>query len=394
MFQQLLDMFASDPLEGVAALLLVFLFYIVAGLLPICGALYLCYYLLTLPLRRNERVRLFIHLLEIGLKEGRTPEAALQSAAATGDPSLSPAFRALAAHFTQGLSFRQGLELLPGLLPAQIRAMLRVGERIGDLAKVLPACRQYLKDGVSQVRGALNYLLLLAFAVTPAIVLIPGIVRIKVLPSFKAVFAEMLGGQPLPAFTRLVFSQSDLIAAIQLLIIGCLWLLLLAYLGGPTLRRWLPGFVDWLGFVLPWRRKRLERDFSAMLAVLLDTEVPELEAVTLAAEATANQRFRQRADQVCARLKAGVKLPEALQEFEGAGELSWRLRNALQTGGGFLRALDGWHQALDAKAFQLEQNAAQIATTSFVLLNGLAVAAIVIAIFLVLIQLLNQATLW
>ena len=37
---------------------------------------------------------------------------------------------------------------------------------------------------------------------------------------------------------------------------------------------------------LPWRRKRFQRDFSAMLAVLLDAEVPETEAVGLAAEAT------------------------------------------------------------------------------------------------------------
>jgi small-conductance mechanosensitive channel len=59
-----------------------------------------------------------------------------------------------------------------------------------------------------------------------------------------------------------------------------------------------------------------------------------------------------------------------------------------------LRALTGWHEALDARAFQLEQTAAQVVTTSMVLLNGLIVACIVFAIFLALVQILNGATLW
>jgi len=59
-----------------------------------------------------------------------------------------------------------------------------------------------------------------------------------------------------------------------------------------------------------------------------------------------------------------------------------------------VRALAGWHEALEAKAFQLEQSAAQIATTLLVLLNGLIVGSIVIGMFLALIQLINRATLW
>ena len=131
-----------------------------------------------------------------------------------------------------------------------------------------------------------------------------------------------------------------------------------------------------------------------MLAVLLDSEVPEAEAVRLAAESTSNLELGRRADEVCARLKEGVKLPEAIRALDGSGELHWRLSNALHGGSGFLRALSGWHEALDAKAFQLEQSAAQIATTALVLLNGLIVGSLVVAIFLVLIQLLNEAVLW
>ena len=80
--------------------------------------------------------------------------------------------------------------------------------------------------------------------------------------------------------------------------------------------------------------------------------------------------------------------------MDNTPEFHWRISNALARGAGFLRALTGWHEALDAKAFQLEQSAAQITTTGLVLLNGVIVASIIVAIFLALVQLINQATLW
>jgi type II secretory pathway component PulF len=185
---------------------------------------------------------------------------------------------------------------------------------------------------------------------------------------------------------------------IQLCIIGFIWLLTIGYLGGPRLHGWihhvLPGLQDWLLTRLPWRRNRLQRDFSAMLAVLLDAEVPEAEAVSLAAQSTANLAIIHRAQRVRALLKEGVKLPEALRAVDNSKELQWRLSNALRRGAGFERALTGWHEALDARAFQLEQTAAQITTAVLVLINGLIVASVMIAVFLVIIQLINQSSIW
>jgi type II secretory pathway component PulF len=103
---------------------------------------------------------------------------------------------------------------------------------------------------------------------------------------------------------------------------------------------------------------------------------------------------RRRAWRVVERLKAGVKLPEALRLLDDSGELQWRMSNALRRGKGFLQALGGWHEALDAKAFQQEQTAAQITTSALVFINGLFVAALVCAVFLALVNLLNAAALW
>lgn len=398
MFDYLAQQWNQAPLELVGGAIGFFLLYLLLGIVPLGGFIYGLYFLLTLPLRRNERARLFLDLLEMGLKEGRTPEAAIIEASSSRDRTLGARFHLLAAHLEQGLRLGQALEQVPRLLPPQLQAMLKAGERLGDIGKVLPACRWFLRDGVSKVRGAINYLVVLAFVVTPFATVIPLLLKLKVLPAYKQVFEGMLEGMPLPAFTRLVLASDSLVIAIQVTLLSVLYLVMLAYLGGPRLARWVqrvaPGLPDVLSFSLPWRRKRLQRDFSAILAVLLDAEAPEIEAVRLAAEATANRCMQRRARRVQTLLREGTSLPEAVRAMDDSAELHWRIRNALRRPGAFARSLAGWHEALDAKAFQLEQAAAQAATTALVLFNGLVVAGVVIGIFIVLIQLINEATLW
>jgi len=398
MNESLTQSFLSNPLSEVLGAALSFAIYVLLVLAPLCAALYLVYFLLTLPLRRNERARLFVDLLELGLEQGRSPEAAILEAASSRDPALGARFHHLTPYLAQGLRLSAALEHVPHLLPPQLCAMLQTAERTGDLTKVLPACRRLLEDVVSRVRGALNYVLVIGLAITPCLVLVPAMLRLRILPKFAEVFAALSADEPLPAFTQLVFGTSAWTTGLQAGLVGLLWLAVLVYVAGPRASEWVgrvaPGLPDWVASRLPWRRKRLQRDFSAMLAVLLDSEVPEPEAVALAADATANGVMKRRAAKVCRRLREGARLPEALRAMDDTGELHWRLSNALQQRGGFVRALAGWHDALEAKAFQLEQSAAQIATTLLVLLNGAIVASMVIAIFLVIIRFTQAANRW
>lgn len=361
--------------------------------------IYLVYLLITLPMRRNERAKLFIDLLELGLKENQTPESVIISAASSNDNSLTVRFHLLAAHLQKGTRLSTALDKVPRFLPPQIVGMLTAGERIGSVAKVLPACRRIIGDSVSQVRGALNYILILGLVVSPAAIVIPIMLNVMVIPKFKEVFSGMLEGSQLPAFTQLVLGASHDMLLVQGAVILATWFLLFAYIGGPRVHRWfdslvLRGVPDWIHFHLPWRRKRLQRDFSAMLAILLDAQVPESDAVALAAESVANSVIYRRSEIIRAELARGVKLPEAIRAIDDAGELRWRMANALRRGRGFLNALNGWHEALDSKAFQQEQAAAQITTAALVIFNGIIVAAIVIGLFIPLIALINSAALW
>ena len=256
--------------------------YLFAGLLPACALVYLIYFVLTIPMRRRERARLFLDLLELGLKDGESPEVAIESVASSRDRSLGVRFHLLAAYLEQGQTLAQSLEKVPRLLPPQVVGILKTGERIGDLQKVLPACRHLLKDSVSQVRSAMNYLVVLALLATPLSVFVALMLRVKVLPAFVQVMAGMEPDGGLPAFTRLVFAGNDVFMIIQILIILFLWFALFLYIGGPRAREQVTLLLGGWDVISPWRMKRLSRDFSAMLAVLLDTGVPEAEAVALA----------------------------------------------------------------------------------------------------------------
>jgi type II secretory pathway component PulF len=167
-----------------------------------------------------------------------------------------------------------------------------------------------------------------------------------------------------------------------------------AYIGGPRFIRWFQfrtvPVVDWISWHVPWKRKKLLRAFSAMLAVLLDAGVPEAEAVSLGAEATANEICRRRAQRVIAALQQGATLLDAVRAFDDTGEFHWRLANAAHAHGGFLGALRGWHAALDAKAFQQEETATHVLTSGLVILNGIVVGLIAIGMFGMLVMLLRS----
>jgi len=371
------------------------LLYVLCFLLPVGALAWVAHVLFSLPLRRRERARFFLDLVETALARGRPLEPTLVAMAESRDRAPGVRFHLLAAHLEAGLPLGEALERVPRLLPPPVTAMLRVGERLGDLRRVLPACREWLRERPPGVQSAYHYLVVVLLVFSPVAVCLLSQLLLYVVPSFRALFADMEA--ELPRVTRLFFGSAAWVMRLQLGVTLALLLAAFFYVGGPRVVGWLQRGVapvaDWLAWQVPWKRKRLLRTFSAMLAVLLDGGVPEAEAVRLAGDSTANEIARRRARRVAAALAQGVKLPDAVGAFDDAGEYRWRLTNACQAHGGFQRALAGWHEALEARAFQQEEAAAHLITSALVLLNGAVVAFTAGAFFAALIALLEFASL-
>lgn len=370
-----------------------------AGLRALLIALYVgpiivlivTYWLLSLPLRRRERARLFLDLLEMGLADGKTPERAIVEAGRSEDRVLGRRFQFLAELLGGGMSLPQALQLVPRLLPPSVTAMIAVGVELGDVRRVLPACRQTLQDALSQTRGALNYLAILSFVILPVVPVLSIIMCVFVLPKFEMIAKDM--SLTLPPFSQFVFGAGQSFAALQIAVMLGFQFIVLCYVVGPRMRPRLM-LLDRLLWLLPWRRKRIQRDFATMLALLLDAGVPEQRAVQLAAEGADNLLFQKRAQRVAEQISSGVKLTEAVRALDDSGEFHWRLTNAQHGPQGFIVALRGWFESLDAKAFQQEQAAAQVLTTALVLWNGLVIGVFVIGMFNVLTNIIEEGVLW
>lgn len=355
------------------------------------GVLFSIHLLLTAPMRRAERAHLFLEIIEVALDRGQPVEEELIYLSQRRGKVLSGQFAPLATALQRGQRLGDAIAAVPRLLPPQITAMLKAGQQIGDLRKVLPACKHVLKDAVSHTRGATNYVVALAFVVTPALLSLFALILVKVLPSLHAIKE----GMGVPSGAQLTFlSEYGLAMAVTLCVpVILLWFAAVLYVAGPRAVEWFP-VLHQIYFRMPARQKRMLRDFSNMLAILLDAGVPETAAVNLAADCTSNRVFLARAKEISANLERGLKLTEAVAALDGSGEFRWRLRNAAHGPNGFRAALAGWHEALDAKAFQIEQAAAQIVTSVLVLLNGLFVGTVVGCVFGFLVSIIDGGLLW
>ncbi|MFA6545857.1 MAG: type II secretion system F family protein [Limisphaerales bacterium] len=389
--------------------LLVFLL----ALLLVCGLFYGVHYVLSLPFRRRERARMFLELLDTSAGHGHGVGQSIIRLSHSRERSFGVRFHLLAAHLEEGLPLLAALEKVPRLLPPAVLAMLRVGAATGDIRRVLPGCRAHLRDALPRVQKAQNYLVALVLTTLPVQVFSYWMFRVVVAPKFEEIFHDMMAPFEYPASSRAIISMLDIawpafLALIGLPVLVCLVL----YILGPRPAYWLEWLVPKFGppaarqldrlailadhatLLIPWRRRRIERDFAAMLALLLDAGLPEEKAVLMAGESVANRAFLARARRVAGELQRGVKLTDALQFMDDAGELRWRMANAARAAGHFREALAGWLDTLDAKAFSQEQAVAHIVTTACVLVNGCLLGLFAVSIFQVFVQLIDVASAW
>ncbi len=373
-------------------------------LLTFSGVLVLLTYIASLPLQRQERAQSFLDFLDLALRRGMSARDAICSGSQTRDTSLGIPFHLLACYLEQGFNLSETLEKVPGFLPPGMRTMIAIGERTGNLPRLVSACKQRLRDGVPAFLKAQNYFAMLPFgmATLSMLYLIP-VLFIFVAPKYREIYTDMLGDPALYStlLIHTVFKYQYVLIAISyaavLCTMGC-FALTLSYLGGPTLTTWLwsglPQWRDRLLWRLPWQRLRYYRNFTGSLALLLDAGTTEQEAILLAAKSSDNYVLMQKAQKAVQQLSEGRKLCEVLQGMLAEPEYQWRMANAFASVRGFGQALHGFEESLDARAFQLEQTFVQVVTTGLVLTNGVIVACVCIGFFQVLTVLTTEVGLW
>jgi type II secretory pathway component PulF len=354
-------------------------------------AAFVLHLLLGAPAARRERARFFLHLLACGMDQGKSPERTASEIARTRTLDLGARFHLVASYLASGLKLSEALAKVPRFLPPTIRAMLQIGEELGDVRKVIPGCRLILQREVLGQEAVFFMPLVMMSVVLPVAVAWLILFQVVIRPKFTEMFGGLSdaggsAGQAWAAWQGLHYWGPVAVAGLFVV-----WLFVcgtgLAIVAGPRINERFG--LDRFTWLFPWVRHRCRRDFAAMLSVLLDAGVDERRALELAAGATGHSVFIRRAVRAEATLVGGAGLPQAIEQLEGRGEFSWRMNNALRSGGGFLEAVAGWVTALEMRAERAERAAATAIGVGAVLFQGLVVGVMVVSVFGLLIGLVE-----
>lgn len=381
---------SADDVVTAILLLLLQLFVI---LLVLIGGGYATYFLFSLPQRRLERAMIFLQLVETGLKQGVSPEDTIKSVAQCRDVSVSVRFHLLAAYIEQGATWREALGLVPRLLPPSVQQMLLLTDQLGGWERVMPLCRRQLEDIRSQLQARQSFLSPSAIFLPLPIIFVWFMLSVVVLPKFRVIAVDM--GVPLE-LSFIWFHNHSFFLCLLLFVLALFPIVILfTHVGGPRINGWLARFSfplgDYIDWHFPWRKLRVQRDFAALLGLLLDAGVAEKDAVALAAKGTANTRCTKQANAVLSDLNQGVDLTRALARMDDSGEFRWRFEQAALSEGKFENALRGWCDALTGRAYQWQQTLTHIFSVFMLLMNALLVTLIAWGVFQALIQLIEMA---
>jgi hypothetical protein len=340
--------------------------------------------------RRAELASEMLEILEIGHRQGWTPEATLVSACGSRDTRLPVRLHLLGALLEEGMPLGTAMDAVPEFLPAAVRSQLKLGLETGEFPAMLQIATASLgkrdhRRRLAPLTGLLLYGIVPLFG--SAFFLFLGLVFrsrlwfwLELLP--PPLPSGDLGSsttpQPVPGGGTM--NTSIWLAGILFCLALMLHLWMFSRSVGPWLTRKLP-VLDHLWLLVPWRRLRFQRDFAATLGAMLDAGMKESRAVVEAGKATGNSVILNRARRSADRLANGERLDEVLSALFHSGELKWRLEAGMRGVEGFRTSLSGWLESLEESAIRKEVLFAQAFTTALLLLNGLAVGAAAVGMF-------------
>ncbi len=265
---------------------------------------------LRLPGGRTRRLRnlaMFTRQLYVLMRAG-TPLAeglrALERQAR--DPAWREVIADVCSHLERGISLAKAMEVRPDYFDAVYRNMIQAGESAGKLTTVLDRLAQLIRKRLHvrrTVRGAMIYPSLLVVVSLTVIT----VMMLTVIPRFADLFEAL--DVPLPPTTAMLIGFSE---KLQSYWVVALAIVVGAGAGARFLLRTRKGrrLKDTLALRLPYigglARSFATAQIARLLAVLLDSHLPVLEALRLTRNAVPNVHYVEllgRAEQAVSRGK-------------------------------------------------------------------------------------------
>ncbi len=301
---------------------------------------------------------------------------------------LARALRLMANRLDQGMTVEAAMAAEERRLPRRLIGLVRAATRSGHLASVLEAV-----IAMERKRQELRHRIWMSLAYPAVLVILALLVcllfSVAIIPQFASIYADF--GMSLPTLTRVVLwtYSPPMGTALVVVLVAVVALFLFLAIARPNTA--IGQAVLYATPVLGplWRYHGLA-EFSRVLRLLIQMQVPLPEALRAAGEAVDEYRLRCAARRVAQRVETGVPLAEAIG---GDPSLPARLKPLIAWGERSGTLADSFDAA--AEMFEGEVGVRSTLLDAVVLpvlliLLGLYVSLFVIAIFLPLISLISK----
>ena len=207
------------------------------------------------------------------------------------DPQMLEALDGISENIAAGGTFSEALTQFPKIFDNLYINMVKAGEPGGVLEVVLGRLAEFAEKSEkikNKVKGAMIY----PIVVLMAAVGITGFLLVTVIPKFKQVFADMMGGAELPAITQFVIDASEYVQHNGLVVVAAVAAIVLAKkLIGKTEKG--AYLFDVMALKMPVTGTLVQRTavsrLTRTLGTLLSSGVPILQSLVIVRDTTGNR---------------------------------------------------------------------------------------------------------
>lgn len=230
------------------------------------------------------------------------------------NPVLKNVLGELTSSVESGSTFSEALYLHPKIFNKLYINMVKAGEVGGVLEVVLNRLSQFMEKA-EKIKGKIKAASFYPVAVLVIAVGILSFLMIKIVPQFKTIFADMLGGTELPGFTTFVLGFSEKVKNNFVVVGGGLaGLVILLKMWGKTQSGALT--LDRLTLMSPvigdLTRKTSIARFTRTLGTLIASGVPILQALQIVKETSGNRVIADAVGKVHDSVKEGESIVQPL----------------------------------------------------------------------------------
>ena len=232
------------------------------------------------------------------------------------DPQMKEALDGISENIAAGGTFSESLTQYPKIFDKLYVNMVKAGEAGGVLEVVLGRLAEFAEKSEkikNKVKGAMIY----PIVVLVAAVGITAFLLVMVIPKFKQVFNDMLGGAALPAITEAVIQASEFMQnnGLQILAFVAALIVIFKVVGKTEKGAY---FYDFMQLKMPVVGTLAQRSavskFTRTLGTLLSSGVPILQSLVIVRDTTGNRVLTNAIQQVHDSVKEGESMTQPLSQ--------------------------------------------------------------------------------